>query len=247
MPAIRAEQLHFRYRRWPWSQPRTALRDVTLRVERGTLLLLAGANGAGKSTLLRLLAGVLVPSSGRIELFDLPLGAPPLRGRLAWMPEANEARWRLDARELLELAAALYGGSGAAQRQRVEAALSDALLEPLARRSFATLSKGERRRVGVAQALATGAELLLLDEPLDGVDPESAELLLQSLARRARAGTTIVVSSHVLLDGQVGGDALALLDRGALIAVGPPATLLTGPAGERLSFAALLQRARGEA
>lgn len=245
MPAIRALQLSYRYRRWPWSTPRVALRDVSWTVERGTLQLLAGANGAGKSTLLRLLAGVVAPSGGQIELLDLPLGSPQLRGRLAWMPEASDARWRLAVRELLELAAALYGGDGAAQRARVDTALAEALLEPLAKRSFATLSKGERRRVGVAQALATGAELLLLDEPLDGVDPESAELLLESLARRARAGATIVLSSHVLLDGRIGGDGLALLDRGALIASGPPATLLCGPAGERLPFAALLRRARG--
>ncbi len=245
MSAICAQHLAYRYRPWPWSAPRVALRDVSFTMERGTLQLLAGANGAGKSTLLRLLAGVTLPSAGEVTLLDHAPGAKELRGRVAWMPEASDATWRLQVRELLELAAALYGFAGAARRARVEEALTAALLDPLAKRSYATLSKGERRRVGIAQALATGAELLLLDEPLDGVDPESAELLLAALAARARAGASILLSSHVLLDGQAGGDQLCILDGGILVASGPPAELMRGPTGERLGFAQLLRRARG--
>lgn len=243
-PAIDARRLAFAWRPWPWSAPRPALRDVTLAVGRGTLHLLAGANGAGKSTLLRVLAGVVRASSGELSLLGEPAGARALRGRVAWLAEASDGSWRLTVAALVELAAALYGATGAQRRARRDEALAEARLEALAGRRYATLSKGEKRRAGVAQALATGAELLLLDEPLDGVDPESAELLLAGLAARARRGATILLSTHVLLDGQAGGDALSLLDGGTIVASGPPAELLTDAQGGRLGFAQLLRAAR---
>jgi len=244
LDAIRARRLAFSYRPMPWSRPRVALADASLTVATGSLHLLAGANGAGKSTLLKLLAGVARPSSGELELLGLPAGAAALRGRIAWMPEATSVAWRLPTARMVELSASLYGHAGAARRAQVERALADAGMSELAARSYATLSKGERRRVGVAQALATGAELLLLDEPLDGVDPESAELLLERLSARARAGATVLLSSHVLLDGRSGGDALSVLDGGRLIASGPPAQLWGDGEGRRVGFAELLRRAR---
>lgn len=244
-PAIRADRVCWSWRRFPWSRPRSALEDVSLTVPRGALHLLAGANGAGKSTLLRLLAGVAAPSSGAVELLGFPAGAAELRGRVAWLPEASGAEWAATVEELAGLAAALHGGSRAARAERVEAALQETDLVALRRRRFTSLSKGERRRAATAQVLATGAELLLLDEPLDGVDPESAERLLERLAARARRGATIVLSSHVLLDGAIGGDRLTVLAGGRIVADGTPAQLLRDETGARRSFAALLRQARG--
>lgn len=244
MDAIRARNLSFAYRRFPWSRPQFALRDASLVVAPGTLHLLAGANGAGKSTLLRLLAGIALPSSGELELLGLRAGAKALRGRVAWMPEASHDGWGLPIESMVELAAELHGFSGAARREQVDRALADVQLEPLRRRQWSTISKGERRRAAVAQALATGAELLLLDEPLDGVDPESAERLLERLVARTRAGATVVVSSHVLLDGTAGGDVLTVLDGGRVVASGRPAELLRDAAGARVTFAQLLRSTR---
>ncbi len=242
---IRAERLAFAYRRFPWSRPRTALHDISWTAARGSLQLLAGANGAGKSTLLRLLAGLIAPTAGTLEILGLPAGSRELLNRIAWLPEVVDAAWRLTAHQMVELSAALYGFAGADRRARVEQSLADVGLAALAARSYRTLSKGERRRVGVAQALVTDAELLLLDEPLDGVDPESAERLLGHLARLASLGKTVVVSSHVLLDGSHGGDVLTLLDGGRIAASGPPGELLRGDTpGARLSFAELLRHTR---
>jgi ABC-type multidrug transport system ATPase subunit len=250
LDAIRADRLAHDYRRlpplvsgwWPGSSRRRAsLRDVSLRVAMGELHLLAGANGAGKSTLLLILAGALAPSSGTIEILGAPVGARETRARVAWLPEASDASSRLTAREAARLQAALYGLARADGRVRAAQMLHDVGLDALADRPLRTLSKGERRRAALAQALVSDPDLLLLDEPLDGVDPESSELLLDLLARRAAAGKAVLLSSHVLLDGRRGGDVLTVLDAGRVVASGPPAAVLRRPeGGEPLSFAELL-------
>lgn len=244
---VRVEQLDYAYRRFPWSAARLALRSVTLSVARGELLLLAGANGAGKSTLLQIVAGLLAPSGGRVELFGGSPGAAAASGRLAWMPEAIESRSRLRVHQQVELAAAFYGWFGATGRERAAQALDEVGLAALADRRGHTLSKGERRRVAVACTLVSSAELLLLDEPLDGVDPESSEQLLLRLVERAAAGQSVLLSSHVLLDahdGVAGPVRMAVLDRGALVATGSPRGLLRTADGTPRSFATLLREVR---
>jgi ABC-2 type transport system ATP-binding protein len=246
LDAIRADQLALVYRRFPWSRGRTALADVSLRVAAGELHLLAGANGAGKSTLLMLLAGVLAPSGGTAEVLGAAPGSDGVRRRIAWLPEASETTSRLTAREAARLQGALYGLSSATGRQRAAQCLREVGLDALADRSLHTLSKGERRRAALAQVLVSDPDLLLLDEPLDGVDPESAELLLELLARRAAAGKTVLLATHVLLDGRRAAQRLTVLDAGRVVASGPPAELLRRPeGGEPLSFAELLRRRRG--
>jgi ABC-2 type transport system ATP-binding protein len=244
--AIRAERLALVYRRFPWSRGRTALADVSLEIAVGELHLLAGANGAGKSTLLLLLAGLLAPSGGRAEVLGAPAGSPAVRRRVAWLPEASETTSRLTAREAARLQGALYGLTRAGGRERAAQALHDVGLDALADRSLHTLSKGERRRAALAQVLVSDPDLLLLDEPLDGVDPESSELLLELLARRTAAGKTVLLSTHVLLDGRRGAQRLTVLDAGRVVASGPPAELMRRPGGgEPLSFAELLRERRG--
>lgn len=245
-PAIRTDRLALVYRRFPWSHGRTALAEVTFEVASGELHLLAGANGAGKSTLLLLLAGLLAPSSGSAEVLGAPAGSPAIRRRVAWLPEASETTSRLTAREAALLQGALYGLARADGRERAAQALRDVGLERLADRSLHTLSKGERRRAALAQALVSDPDLLLLDEPLDGVDPESSELLLDLLARRCAAGKSVLLSTHVLLDGRRAAQRLTVLDAGRVVASGPPAELLRRPeGGEPLTFAELLRRRRG--
>ena len=246
MEPLAAEHLHYSYRRFPWSSGRAALTDVSLRVARGELHLLVGANGAGKSTLMRLLAGAARPASGRVTRFGRAPGDREVARRVAWLPEAVESESRLTARESVELFAALYGFGGGERRRRVEASLEEVGTAALSGRQLRRLSKGERRRVALAQALVTDADLLLLDEPLDGVDPESGELLLDLLAARCRAGKSVLLATHVLIDGRRGGDLLTVLDGGRVVESGPPARLLRPDAGAGpLSFADLLRRSRG--
>jgi ABC-type multidrug transport system ATPase subunit len=243
---VGVDHLDFEYRRYPWSRGRAALRDVTMQVRAGELHLLAGANGAGKSTLLALLAGVLEPTRGRASVFERRPVERSLRPRVAWLPEAVDSTSRLTAHHSVELSARLHGAFGRAARERADASLEAVGMSSLARRPLRTLSKGERRRVGVAATLATGASLLLLDEPLDGVDPESSELLLAKFAELCRAGASVLLSTHVLLDGRRGGDTLTVLDAGRVVASGPPASVLAAPDGSPRSFAELLRAARGE-
>jgi len=246
LDAIRADHLALVYRRFPWSRGRAALADVSLTVAAGEFHLLAGANGAGKSTLLMLLAGVLAPSGGTAEVLGAAVGSAAVRRRVAWLPEASETTSRLTAREAARMQGALYGLSSATGRERAAQSLHEVGLDRLADRSLHTLSKGERRRAALAQVLVSDPELLLLDEPLDGVDPESGELLLELLARRAATGKTVLLSTHVLLDGRRGAQRLTVLDAGRVVASGPPAELLRRPeGGEPLSFAELLRRRRG--
>jgi ABC-2 type transport system ATP-binding protein len=247
LDALVAEGVHHSYRRFPWSRGRPALSGVSLTVRTGELHLLAGPNGAGKSTLLKVLCGLLDPRSGSVAVF----GRPPLdRGaarRIAWMPEAIDAESRLTAREAVELHAALYGFRGADRRARSDAALEQVGMAALARRPLRLLSKGEQRRVAFAQALVSDADLLLLDEPLDGVDPESSERLVELLSERCATGKSALLSTHVLLDGRR-GHVLTVLEAGRVLASGPPDQLLPrGADGTPITFAELLRRARAGA
>lgn len=170
------------------------LRGVDLAVESGECIAMFGPNGAGKSTLLRTLAGLLRADSGSVHLFGLPLPADNvLRARIGYLGHDAFLYRDLDARENLAYYGRLYGVK---DPSRAEKLLLEVGLAGVGPRRVAGYSRGMIQRLGLARALLHEPELLLLDEPLTGLDPEGAAVLTGMLRSLARSGVTMMMATH---------------------------------------------------
>ncbi|HTT96276.1 MAG TPA: ABC transporter ATP-binding protein [Solirubrobacterales bacterium] len=171
-----------------------ALGSFTVEIEAGELVALIGPNGAGKTTFLNLAAGLLEPTSGRIEVAGTPPGSLAARRALSYLPDTPVFYEDLSVAEHLEYVAALHGAKDPGAR-------IDELLERLGLQGWedalgAELSKGMKQKASIALALVRPFDVLLADEPLDGLDPPSREVLFELLAETRAAGAAIVVSTH---------------------------------------------------
>ncbi len=192
-------------------RPQAAIRNVHLQVASGESLALIGPNGAGKSTLLLILAGVRRASSGSLEV----------TGSVGVVPERPALYERLTPTECLKLSATVRGVSPVESAART-ADLFDRLgLGAYADDPIRTLSTGWRQRVAVAQALLHAPGILLLDEPLGGLDPESSEQIIAVLAEERKRGATLIVATHRLADFARLCDRVALISDGRLRNLGP--------------------------
>ncbi|HZD26205.1 MAG TPA: ABC transporter ATP-binding protein [Alphaproteobacteria bacterium] len=210
-PAIEVERVSKRYDRV------SALDDVSLTVARGEVFWLLGPNGSGKSTLMRILAGSLLPSEGRARVAGRDVFLEPMQARrsIGYVPEMIPLYADMRVREFLSFMAMLRGLSASAAGEAVETATQRLELGAVIKRPIRQLSRGFRQRVALAQALLHDPEVLILDEPSNGLDPRQiAELraLLHALAGRH----TILMSSHVLGEVEKTGGRVAVLMRGRL-------------------------------
>src|SRR6478736_3989867 len=210
---------------WPGSG-RWAACDISLRLRPGQVLALCGPNGSGKSTTLKVLAGLLIPTRGQAYICGAVAGSAVARSRVGYLPESVRFPTRQTGRELLRYCAGLAAVPGAQIEARVAATLAWAGLAAAADRRLATYSKGMRQRLGLAQAIVHEPEVVLLDEPASGLDPEGRIALVSFIRDLARQGRTVVFSSHLLVQAGQLCDRLALLGGGRLLAQGTPAELL---------------------
>jgi heme exporter protein A len=188
------------------------LRRLDLEVTRGECLAIFGPNGAGKSTLLRTLAGLVRADAGTVEIFGRALPADAaLRARIGYLGHDAFLYRDLDARENLEYYARLFGS---ASPTRVTPLLAEVGLEKVASRRVATFSRGMQQRLGLARALLHAPELLLLDEPLTGLDPEGASVLTTMLARMKRDGVTVLMATHDAARALESATRTIVIDRG---------------------------------
>jgi manganese/iron transport system ATP-binding protein/manganese/zinc/iron transport system ATP- binding protein len=203
---------------------RTALTDVSLRVAPGSLLAVIGPNGAGKSTLLKLIAGLLRPWSGRVTV----LGGEPgeTARRIAYLPQAEVVDWEFPVTVGEVVMMGRYGrlgfgrNPGDQDRERVAGALALVGMADAVGRQIGALSGGQRRRVFLARALAAEPDLYLLDEPVTGVDARTQEDLMDVLEAEARAGKTVVATTHDLICAAQRFHQAAFVN-GRLVAEGP--------------------------
>ncbi len=208
---------------------RTALEDVDLAVEPGTLLAVVGPNGAGKSTLLKLIAGLQPAWSGRIEV----LGDPPGRQarRIAYVPQAELVDWAFPVTVADVVMMGRYPGLGPwrrpgdADRRAVADALRLVGMAGHDRTQIGQLSGGQRRRVFLARAIAADPEVYLLDEPVTGVDATTQEDLMDILEAEARAGKTVIATTHDLACAAQRFQKVAAVNR-RIIAHGPSSLVL---------------------
>ncbi len=223
---------------------RRVLHGLGFSVPPGEVTGLLGPSGSGKSTLMRALVGVQRVRAGEVTVLGEPAGSPGLRTRVGYVTQAPSVYADLTVRENARYFAALYGrGSGAA-----DAAVADVGLADAAHQLVADLSGGQRGRASLACALVGEPELLVLDEPTVGLDPVLREELWERFAALAAAGTTLVVSSHVM-DEAARCDRLLLLRDGAVLADTTPARLRADGRSEDLeqAFLTLVRASEGAA
>jgi ABC-2 type transport system ATP-binding protein len=203
-----------------WYGPVIALNDVTTTIAPGVTGLL-GPNGAGKSTFLKLLAGQLQPSQGEVRVLGLPAwGSPELFHRVGLCPE-TDAFWEgLTGRQFVTALLRLTGYDETECRARAEAALAQMDLLEARDRKIGGYSKGMRQRVKLAQALAHDPEVLLLDEPVSGMDPVNRRRVIDLVKRLGREGKTVIVSSHILHEVEAMTRRVLLIHNGRILAEG---------------------------
>ena len=202
------------------SRPQRALDDVSIEVPAGGVFGLLGPNGAGKSTTLKVLVGLLKPTKGRAEIFGLAPREVSARARLGFLPENPSFYDELSAEELLSYFAGLCGYPASERRARATRALDLVGLGDDRRRRLRQYSKGMVQRVGIAQALVNDPELVMLDEPMSGLDPVGRHDVRQIIVRLRDEGRTVVFSSHILPDAELLCTRVGILAKGRVVAFG---------------------------
>ena len=196
-----------------------ALVDVSATVSMGKVIGLLGHNGAGKSTLIKLILGLIEPSSGHLEVLgQSPWGshAVALRRRVGYLPESVAFYGNLTGTEVITYLAKLKR----APRQQVGELLKRVGLDSARARRVSTYSKGMRQRLGLAQALLASPELVVLDEPTAGLDPQATQELYEIVGELRAEGHSVLVSSHVLAELEPHIDSALILRQGELLAAG---------------------------
>jgi ABC-2 type transport system ATP-binding protein len=210
-----------------------ALDGLSLAVRRGEILGLLGPNGAGKSTAVNLAVGLIAPDEGEVSLSGLGSPRDPAaRRRVGVSPQALAIYEQLTAEENLRFFGEVYGLSGRGLAERVEWALGFAALEERRRDRAATYSGGMKRRLNMAAALVHDPELILLDEPTVGVDPQSRNAMLERILELRRLGRTVVYTTHYMEEAQRLCDRVAVVDHGRVLALGTVPELLRAHGGD---------------
>jgi ABC-2 type transport system ATP-binding protein len=203
-----------------WYGQVSGLNDVTVTIPPGITGLL-GPNGAGKSTFMKLMTGQLKPSQGRVEVFGAPIwGQPQLYARIGFCPEQDAFYERMTGLEWVTALVRLNGHDDAAAGTAARRALEQVELLGAADKKIGAYSKGMRQRVKLAQALVHDPELLILDEPLTGMDPLMRRRTIRLVKDWARAGKHIIVSSHILHEVEAMTSNILLINNGRIVAEG---------------------------
>jgi ABC-2 type transport system ATP-binding protein len=207
--------------------PVTAVAGIDLKVGKGEVLGFLGPNGAGKSTTMKMVTGYLAPTSGRVWVcgHDVETDVLGAQRAIGYLPEGAPAYGDMTPRQFLKFIARVRGFSGADAKTRVSSAVAKTDLDPVLDQTIDTLSKGFKRRVGLAQAILHDPPVLIMDEPTDGLDPNQKHSV-RNLIRAMAAEKAIIVSTHLLEEVEAICTRAVIIDRGRIVADGTPAQLL---------------------
>ena len=203
-----------------------AVRGVNLRVQRGEVLGFLGPNGAGKTTTMRMITGFLEPTDGSAWVDGVNVALDPLRAksRMGYLPEGAPCYPDMRVEEFLSVIARARGYRGTELKARVERAIMSVNLSLVRRQTFETLSKGYRRRTGIAQSLLHDPPVLILDEPTDGLDPNQ-KFEVRSLIRQLGKDRAIILSTHLLEEVEAVCTRAVIINRGTVVFDGTPAEM----------------------
>ncbi len=254
MYAIETENLTKDYALGFWrKRPYRALDHLTLGVGRGEVFGFLGPNGAGKTTTLKLLLQLIFPTEGRAQILARPIGDISVRRRIGYLPENPYFYDHLTAEELLRYFGSLFGLSSVERRRRAGEVLDQVGLGGERRLPLRRFSKGMLQRVGLAQAILNRPEVVVLDEPMSGLDPIGRHMVRALILSLRDGGTTVFFSSHILSDAEALCSRVAILAGGRLVSAGRLSDILAlgvkgwelvmeglgGPALERLQATAV--------
>ncbi|MBG7607312.1 MAG: ABC transporter ATP-binding protein [Verrucomicrobia bacterium] len=205
-----------------------AVRDISFSVAKGEIVGFLGPNGAGKTTTIRMLTGFLPPSSGSAKIadFDIFRQSIEARKRIGYMPENVPLYDDMRVREYLSFRARIKGLSNNDARRRVSHVIDTCGLEGVRRKMIKTLSKGYRQRVGLADALVHQPDLLILDEPTNGLDPIQIRQI-RELIKHLALNHTVLISSHILSEVEMIANRVVIIDNGKIKAADTPQNLIS--------------------
>ena len=203
-----------------------ALRGVTFSVEPGQIFGFVGPNGAGKTTTIRTLMGLIRPTSGSATILGHAIPSRAARFKLGFLPEAPYFYDYLTVGELLDLAGRLFGVPRDVRKKRADELIEKVGLGRARSQNLKKFSKGMLQRAGLAQALMNDPELVVLDEPMSGLDPIGRKEIRDLIIELREAGKTVFFSTHILSDVEALADNVAIIARGGLQAQGKPSELM---------------------
>ncbi len=200
-----------------------AVNDISFQVEKGEVLGFLGPNGAGKSTTMKMITGFLTPSAGTItvgghDITDSPLA---VKQKIGYLPEGAPAYPDMTPASFLEFIAEIRGLTGSKKQQRIDDIITQVNLEGVLYQPIETLSKGFKRRVGLAQAILHNPEVLILDEPTDGLDPNQKHEV-RTLIKNMAKEKVIILSTHILEEVEAVCSRAIIIAKGKILADGTP-------------------------
>ncbi len=209
-----------------WGRSVTAVHGLDLDVRKGEVFGFLGPNGAGKTTTIKMLMGLIYPTSGQAWLFGCPIGDQESKARLGFLPESPYFYDYLTGLEFLQFYGHLFGIRGVALEKRIDELLELVGMSHARHLQLRKFSKGMLQRVGIAQALINDPELVVLDEPMSGLDPIGRKEIRDLILRLKESGKTIFFSSHILHDAELLCDRVAIILKGKLVACGSVSELI---------------------
>ncbi len=215
IPAIALKNVHKKYRVGFWGRRFIALDDLSLEIKQGEILGYLGPNGAGKTTTFKVLLDLIRPDKGEVEIFGRPADRKS-RGRIGFLPENPYFYMYLTAKESLRFHGQLSGMDKKLREERIPMLLEKVGLDYAANKTLKKFSRGMLQRIGIAQAMINDPDILILDEPMSGLDPSGRSRMRDIILSCRDAGKTVIFSSHILSDVEVMCDRAAMVRGGRL-------------------------------
>jgi len=216
---------------------KTSLEGLTMQVQDGEVFGLLGPNGAGKSTTIKLLMGIIFPTAGSARILGKPVSDVSMHRDIGYLPEQPYFYDYLTAAEVLDFFARFHGYSAAERGERVQKMLKKVGLETAGKIQLRKYSKGMLQRVGLAQAILHDPKLVILDEPMSGLDPVGRREVRDIILELKNSGKTILFSTHILADAEMLCDRVGVIAAGKLRGVGSPSAIVGMKAtGMEISF-----------
>lgn len=224
---IDTEELSKTYGFLFWKKEKPSLDKLTLKIPKGVVFGFLGPNGAGKTTTIKLFMDLIKPTSGTVSILGKPAGDIEVKRRIGFLPDAPAFSQYLKAYEFLTICAKLLKIPASERKRRIDEVLEEVKMTEYAKSKLGGFSRGMLQRIGIAQAILNKPEILILDEPLTGLDPHGRQELKGIITAQKKAGTNVFFSSHILSDVETMCDRIGILYKGRLLCHGELNSLLS--------------------
>ena len=201
---------------------KTAIADLSIEIKAGEIFTLIGPNGSGKTTTIKIIAGLLQPSAGSVRISDFDITKDPIKAKamLGYIPDEPSVWSGMTGEEFLHFSGALYGLDRATRNKRISRWLADFSLQGIEKEYFENYSRGNKQKFTIIAAMMHEPKLLLIDEPIVGLDPTSAEIAKNKFVAFAKSGGAVLLATHTLPVAEEIASRIGILAKGSLVAAG---------------------------